>query len=202
MIARAASALVAGAALFVCAAAVAASLASAAQEGESPPSKVPPKETFAFDIPDLDGGHIASRDLKGKIVIVDVWGTWCAPCRQAIPHLVNMQRRFGPRGLVVVGISAERGADYGTAVRRVEEFAQEMGINYRLGLIDERTYAEIKRLMRYEGESFTVPTTILLDRDGSILARYPGYFFGQEKELAELIRQRLSREGNGGEPEP
>jgi len=56
-------------------------------------------------------------------------------------------------------------------------------------------------VMHYEGEHFTVPTTIILDREGVIIARYPGYFFGQEKEISELISQRLAKESRvGGAP--
>lgn len=157
------------------------------------------KEFFSFEINAIEGGKIRTADLLGKLVVVDVWGTWCGPCRQVIPHLVAIQKEFGPRGVVVVGISAEMGMDYSAAVRRVMEFAREIGINYRLGWLNDQVQSDVKRIMHFDSDSFTVPVTIVLDRDGSIIARYPGYFFGQEKEIAELIRQRLVREARKAE---
>jgi thiol-disulfide isomerase/thioredoxin len=171
----------------------------AAEEARTASKPVPAKEFFSFEINAIEGGKIRTADLLGKLVVVDVWGTWCGPCRQVIPHLVAIQKEFGPKGVVVVGISAERGMDYSTAVRRVMEFAREIGINYRLGWLNDQVQSDVKRIMHFEGDSFTVPATIVLDRDGSILARYPGYFFGQEKEIAELIRQRLVREARKAE---
>jgi len=195
---RLAPALLAGAATLVFAA------PAAPEDGRIAPRNarpVPARENFEFDIPAIDGGRITQKDFKGKLLIVDVWGTWCGPCRQIIPHLVQLYARFKSRGMEVVGISAEPGTDYETAVRRVREFAGEMGINYRLGMLNEEVYSEIQKVMHYEGEHFTVPTTLVLDREGTIIARYPGYFFGQEKEIAELVSQRLGKESSeGGAP--
>ena len=159
------------------------------------------REVFRFDIPAIEGGKLTESDFKGRLLVVDVWGTWCGPCRQIIPHLVELYTRYKSRGVEVVGISAEPGADYETAVRRVREFARELGITYKLGMLNEDVYDEIQKVMHYEGEHFTVPTTIVLDREGVIIARYPGYFFGQEKEIGELIEQRLKKESKpGGAP--
>jgi thiol-disulfide isomerase/thioredoxin len=162
------------------------------------PKEQPRREIFRFVVPALEGGNISSADFKGKLLVVDVWGTWCGPCRQIVPHLVELYRKFKGRGVEVIGISAEPGTDYETAVRRVREFAGEFGITYRLGMLNEDVYTEIQKVMRYEGEHFTVPTTIVLDREGAIIGRYPGYFFGQEKEISELISQRLAKESRGG----
>jgi thiol-disulfide isomerase/thioredoxin len=179
--------------------------ASAREAGarDVPPrvGQAPEKEMFSFDIPAIEGGKLNQSDFRGRLVIVDVWGTWCGPCREIIPHLVELYARYKSRGVEVLGISAEPGTDYDTAVRRVRDFARKMGITYRLGMLNEEVYAEIQRVMHYEGEHFTVPTTIVLDREGGIIARYPGYFFGQEKEIGELIEQRLRKESKpGGAP--
>lgn len=166
----------------------------AAPPGPRTPRQTPATEVFQFEIPGIDGGKISRIDFRGSLLVVDVWGTWCGPCRQIIPHLVELYSRYKAKGVEVVGISAEPGTDYDTAVRRVKDFAREMGITYRLGMLNEEAYAEIQKVMHYEGEHFTVPTTLVLDREGIIIGKYPGYFFGQEKEIAELIDQRLRKE--------
>ncbi|MBI3450551.1 MAG: TlpA family protein disulfide reductase [Acidobacteria bacterium] len=187
--------------LRACLAVTAASLTLAAAEGA--PQRAPAKaaaEGFAFDVPAIDGGKITQGEFRGRILVVDVWGTWCGPCRQIIPHLVAIYNKYRARGVEVVGISAEPGTDYATAVRRVQDFAREMGITYRLGMLNEEAYDAIQKVMHYDGDHFTVPTTLILDRDGSVIARYPGYFTGQEKEIAEMLDQRLRKEAKSPVP--
>src|SRR5262245_22425722 len=68
---------------------------------------------FPFKMPSLSGGTLSSEDFKGKIVIVDVWATWCGPCRIVIPHLVALQDKYKSKGVTVVGMNTDE--DTGTA---------------------------------------------------------------------------------------
>jgi len=152
------------------------------------------EETFDLDIPLIDGGVLKTDEMRGKLLVIDVWGTWCGPCRKVIPHLIEIQKRFGSQGVEVIGVSAEVSGPYETAVRRVKEFAAEAGINYQLGILNPPVYEKIKKLMRYEDDDFTVPSTFIVDRDGVIIGRYPGYFFGQEDEISDLLVRSLASE--------
>jgi thiol-disulfide isomerase/thioredoxin len=152
------------------------------------------EERFDLEIPLIDGGFIAAEDLRGKILVVDVWGTWCGPCRTVIPSLIEIQRRFGDRGVEVIGVSAEVSGDYETAVRRIRQFAADLGMNYQLGILDQQIYARIREIMKFEDETFIVPSTFVVNREGFIIARYPGYFFGQEREILDLLSKRLTAE--------
>jgi thiol-disulfide isomerase/thioredoxin len=163
----------------------------AGRTGDEP---VTPDEYFDLDIPLIDGGTLSSADLRGKILVVDVWGTWSGPCRRLIPHLIDIQQRFGSRGVEVVGISAEVSGDYETAVRRIEKYAAETGINYHLGILSPEIYDKIRRIMKFEGDTFTIPSTFVVDRSGRIIARYPGYFFGQEREIGEMVADQVRSE--------
>ena len=153
----------------------------------------PGKITFDLDIPLISGGYLAAEEMRGKILVVDVWGTWCGPCRRVIPELVDIQDRFGPRGVKVIGISAERTGSVEEAARKVLRYAAEVGINYSLGIFDPELYRWIHSLMNFEGDSFTVPSTFVVDVDGAVIARYPGYFPGQEREIARVLAEALRR---------
>jgi thiol-disulfide isomerase/thioredoxin len=151
-------------------------------------------EYFHLDIPLIGGGALTAADLRGEILVVDVWGTWCGPCRKIIPHLIEIQEEFGPLGVRVIGISAEPAEDEEEATRKVLRYAAEMGMNYSLGIFDPDLYQWIRSLMRFEGDSFTVPSTFVVDVDGEVIARYPGYFHGQEQEIRRLLRSRVGTE--------
>ncbi len=157
---------------------------------------------FRLDIPLIGGGELAAEEMRGQILVVDVWGTWCGPCRRVIPHLIQIQNDFGSRGVKVIGISAEPAENEEVATRKVLRYAAEMGINYSLGIFDPGLYDWIRTLMRFEGDAFTVPSTFVVDRDGAVIARYPGYFHGQEEEIRRLLNDRLEEATPAGQGSP
>lgn len=114
-----------------------------------------------FSLTDLDGKPLSLARLRGKVVIVDFWATWCGPCRDEAPALVSLQRRLGGHGLQLVGISMD---DNATPVRK---FVREYHVNYPVAVGD----ADLGR--RY-GTVLGLPVKILVDRDGRIAARHTG----------------------------
>ncbi|CAG1004106.1 partial Thiol:disulfide interchange protein TlpA, partial [Burkholderiales bacterium] len=78
---------------------------------------------FAVTLPDADGGEQPLAQWKGKVLVVNFWATWCAPCREEMPMFVRVQRDDGPRGLQFVGIAVDQ-------VDKVRQFAGEIGLNY------------------------------------------------------------------------
>jgi len=109
-------------------------------------------------LPDLAGHSQALAQWKGKVVLVNFWATWCAPCREEIPLLVAKQNELGDRGLQVVGIAIDQ-AD------KVTAFAAEMGINYPV-LLGEMDAMELGRAVG--NELGGLPYTLVLDREGRI----------------------------------
>src|SRR5215471_17519267 len=89
-----------------------------------------PKATAAgnaapdFSLTDIDGKKLNLADFKGKVVLLDFWATWCTPCREEIPHFVELQKQYGPQGLQVIGISMD---DDGKPVKK---FYEEFKMNY------------------------------------------------------------------------
>lgn len=125
-------------------------------------------ETFPFDfsLTDLNGESLSLADHRGKVVIVDIWGTWCPPCRAEIPSFVQLQTQYGPQGLQIIGLNYEQGAPEAEAKATTLEFIQANGINYPCALIPEEL------LTQADVEAF--PTTIFFDRAGKVRAKVVG----------------------------
>src|SRR4030095_15059946 len=81
------------------------------------------KPSFNFQLPDVSAKRVAMSDLKGKIVLVDVWATWCAPCKAEIPHLKKLEEEFKGLDIVFVSVSVDKKEDREKWTRFVEKEA-------------------------------------------------------------------------------
>ena len=115
-----------------------------------------------WELQDLNGQKVSSDQLKGKVVVVDFWATWCGPCRVEIPGYVALQKKYGQDGLVIVGVSVDQG---GPTV--VKPFADKNGVNYTMVMADEAVVSAF-------GGVEAIPTTFLIDRTGQIRDRKVG----------------------------
>jgi len=122
---------------------------------------------FEFTLPDLDDKPVSLADYKGKVVIVDIWGTWCPPCRMEIPHFIDLKKRYAEKGFDIVGINYE-GTEEDEAKQKIAEFVKENGINYTCVIGDEATQGQIPKLEGY-------PTTLFIDRAGKVRLKVVGY---------------------------
>lgn len=123
-----------------------------------------------WQLKDLEGKPVSSADFKGKVVVLNFWATWCPPCRKEIPDFIALQKEYGNRGLVFVGVALD---DEGVSV--VKPFAKEAGINYPLVIGDETV------VKAYEGVEI-YPTTYVIDRNGTIVSRHLGSLTKAEME--------------------
>jgi thiol-disulfide isomerase/thioredoxin len=141
-----------------------------------------------FALKDLNGEKYEFRkDHRGRLVLIDFWGTWCMPCREAIWHLNAINNVYRDYGLEVIGIAEEQG-DVGDHVRKVTSIRQRQGINYRLllgGGVDHECP------VRTEFGIKNYPTLVLLDDGGRILWRSEGLSEAKLRELDGIIRQQL-----------
>jgi thiol:disulfide interchange protein DsbD len=124
----------------------------------------------------LDGGAFDPSSLGGKVVVVNFWATWCAPCIQEIPGFNNLHRQFGPEGVVVLGVSMDEDGAAG-----VEPFLKKHPVEYAVALGSPDLNAA------YDLSS--LPVTLVFDRAGRQIKRFDG--FTAEAALAAAIRQAL-----------
>ena len=111
-----------------------------------------------WQLNDVAGQAVRLSDFKGKVVVLDFWATWCRPCREEIPGFVNLQKQYGPKGLVIIGVSMDEGG-----AKVVSDFMHRTGINYRVVL------GTAKVAFLYGGIE-TIPTTFIIDRAGRVVA--------------------------------
>ncbi len=142
-------------------------------------------ETFPFTFSAKDiNGHDQSLDaLLGKVVIVDVWGTWCPPCRAEIPSFIKLQEEFGPQGLQMIGLNYERGTTEEQNLAAVIEFVKDTGINYPCIMGENSVRAQIPQFQGY-------PTTLFIDKTGRVRLKAVGLH--DYAYLEAIVAQLLS----------
>jgi thiol-disulfide isomerase/thioredoxin len=128
-----------------------------------------------------DGQRVRLADYRGRALALDFYATWCAPCRQSIPHLIDLQRRYGPQGLQVVGLNVGGPDDR----VKVPGFAGELQIQYPLGFPD-------KALTDFFlSDNATIPQTFVFDRQGQLVKRFIGYDEAVPGQLQQAIQTAL-----------
>lgn len=140
-----------------------------------------PQKVGDFAVTDLDGKTITAGALRGKVVLVNFWATWCPPCRAEIPDLVDLQAKYKD-DLVVVGISEDE-----APIDTVRAFVAEHKVNYFIAM----TTPELAKVFR--GVS-ALPTTFVIDREGQIVARHVGQLNPVTTELETQFLAGLSRD--------
>jgi thiol-disulfide isomerase/thioredoxin len=129
-----------------------------------------------FTLPTLDGQDLRLSSYRGKVVLLDFWATWCDPCREEIPHLIELQKTYGDRGLQVIGISMDDSPE------PVRPFYQQFHMNYPVVIGTAKT-GELY------GGILGLPTAFLIGRDGRIDAKLTGATDASvfEKKVKRLI---------------
>jgi peroxiredoxin len=136
-----------------------------------------------FTLTDLSGQPLTLSSYRGKVVLLDFWATWCAPCREEIPRLIDLQDKYRQEGLQVIGVSMDDGAD------PVRDFYQHLKMNYPVVMGTAKTGEQY-------GGVLGLPIAFVIGRDGTISKKHIGAtdMAVFEKEIVDQLQKKSEAE--------
>jgi thiol-disulfide isomerase/thioredoxin len=126
----------------------------------------------------IDGSTTRVLDKRGKVVLLNMWATWCGPCRAEMPTLVKMQETHRDHGFEVIGLNTDD-----ETVEQINDFAGKMKLNYTLAWVDTAYQTELVKISKFGG----IPQSFIIDRDGNLRGVFRGAAPGDVKKMEELI---------------
>ncbi len=161
---------------------------AAPPSGPAPPAALTalPANITETELKAVSGGPIKLSNYAGKVFVVNLWATWCGPCRLEIPELLKLYKQYRPKGLEVVGLSTENPEASAEGVKR---FVQDFNINYRVGWATP----EVAITLMQGREA--IPQSFVVGRDGRIVKRLVGFNKASTPALLkEAIEQALNEQ--------
>lgn len=128
----------------------------------------------------LDGNTWQLSEEKG-VTMLNLWATWCGPCRYEIPALIQLQKQYGDQGLQVVGVSMDQAG----MESQIDSFVRNAGINYKIVHDPQARLADIF-------DTTIIPTTALIDRNGTIVWYHAGIVSKDDPEMLEALESALA----------
>ncbi len=125
-----------------------------------------------FTLASLEGDWVTLSDLRGNVILLNFWASWCGPCKMEIPDLNKLQEKYQDKGFEVIGITLTSGSP-----ERISKFAENWGMNYKILTDIKGNETEIVTNMYGQAIGTVisgVPTSFLIDRDGYIVKTYVG----------------------------
>ena len=126
----------------------------------------------------MNGNDFSFESLRGKVILLNFWATWCGPCKIEVPWLVEFADQYRDQGLAVLGLSIDDTAD------KIQDFAEEYDVNYPMLIgLDREDFQEAY------GPIWGVPMTFFVDREGTICRTHAGIATREEfeKDIADLL---------------
>jgi len=137
------------------------------------------KPAPAFDLPAAGAQKVRLADLKGRVVLVDFWASWCAPCKQSFPWMNEMQAKYGPKGLTIVGINVDKKRE------DADKFLTGTPAKFTVAFDSAGKVAEM-----YQPQG--MPTSFLIGADGVVRAMHVGFREGDRDKLEAELAAALS----------
>ncbi len=131
-----------------------------------------------FDLAVMDGGRIKLSELKGQVVMVNFWATWCGPCREEMPHLEALYQRYSDLGFTLLGVNVEEDSS------GADEFLAETPVSFPILFDPGNDVSELYDVV-------AMPSTVMIDREGNMRYIHHGYKPGYENDYQSQIRALL-----------
>lgn len=150
--------------------------AMAACAASAPAALAPATAAPDFTLRSADGGNLRLGELRGRVVLVNFWATWCGPCKIEMPHLNRIYEKYRSAGFVLLGVNIDEDP------RQAAAMAQRMGLKFPVLLDTDKAVSR-----RYALDS--MPGTVLIDRDGKVRHVHRGYRDGMEETYERQVRE-------------
>ena len=135
------------------------------------------------DLKNLDGTTFKVADKKGKVLLLNLWATWCGPCRSEMPTLVKLQEQYRDQGLEILGLNTDD-----ETVEDINKFAADMKLNYTLVWADTEMQTALLRISKFGG----IPQSFIVDREGNLRGVFRGANPADVKKMEELVGMIVS----------
>jgi thiol-disulfide isomerase/thioredoxin len=143
-----------------------------------------PETVRTRQLKSLDKGSFSLSDFAGKVLVINLWASWCGPCRREVPDYEKVRKEYVGRAVEFIALTAE---DPNTSSNRVKQFVREVNFGFRMGWADRETASALMN-----GRT-AIPQTLVIAGDGRILNHWRGYSPGQGRDrLREAIEHALS----------
>jgi peroxiredoxin len=147
---------------------------AAAVEIDMPPNTKAP----GFVLKNMDGEHVSLAALRGKVVLLNFWATWCRPCKEEMPAFEKLYAKYKDRGFVVLAVSINR------SKTSITGFLEDMDLSYHILMDDDSRVLKLYKV-------YSIPTTFLIDKTGLIVKKYHGQEDWTSTEMASTIEELL-----------
>ena len=129
-----------------------------------------------FTLTDRDGNTVSLEDLRGQVVMINFWASWCGPCREEMPRRVQIHQRYQPRGVTLLGVNVEENSSDAVS------WLKDRPVSYPILLDPDNGVSKLYDVV-------AMPSTVIVDRQGNVRFLHHGYQAGYEDQYQDQIRQ-------------
>ena len=148
-----------------------------------------PESLLSRELKAIDNSKFRLADFNGKVIVVNLWATWCGPCRREVPDYEKVRKEYSGRDVEFIALTTE---DPLAARDKVQKFARDFNFGFRIGWADPVTARTIMN-----GRN-SIPQTLVVDKQGQIISHWRGYGLQSRDRLKQAIEKALSDEASSG----
>jgi thiol-disulfide isomerase/thioredoxin len=139
-----------------------------------------PSALLKAEIKKIDDSTFKLEDKKGSVILLNLWATWCGPCRGEMPHLIEMEDKFKSNNFEIVGLNTDD-----ESVEAINSFAAQMKLNYQMAYASGDMMQEFLKISKFQG----IPQSFLIDREG----RLRGVFLGGGPKVISTMKETVEK---------